>query len=249
MDAVREHLEKGDGAPAASGAGARPGFIWSLLTLVSRATVGTASQQLPWWSPARLYQWLSASFKPTARPPAADEDEWGERDDPSDPWVQAVNRQAQQLGPLLLLPRHRIRRMAIRYPRVLELDAADVGARLLSLKALLRGADVVYLMEQHPMLFLMGSPAEMEQRVGAGLAQLQRELKGANITALVMVDPELLFMDLDHGLRELRQLWDVDEQALDNSEPHELAFAVRSLCNTSPRHRQQQQQQQQQQQR
>lgn len=40
------------------------------------------------------------------------------------------------------------------------------------------------------------------------------------------------------GLSELRSLWseeEVDEHALANSEPHELAFAVRSLAATSPR--------------
>jgi hypothetical protein len=37
------------------------------------------------------------------------------------------------------------------------------------------------------------------------------------------------------GLKELRDLWDVDAQALDNSEPHELAFAVKSLCLTTTR--------------
>jgi len=42
-------------------------------------------------------------------------------------------------------------------------------------------------------------------------------------------------MDLDHGLAELVDLWpDLEPSALYNSEPHELALAIRSLCLTSP---------------
>lgn len=49
----------------------------------------------------------------------------------------------------------------------------------------------------------------------------------------IELDPALLFMpELDRGLKELRDLWDVDEDALADSDPQMLALAVRALSVT-----------------
>lgn len=59
---------------------------------------------------------------------------------------------------------------------------------------------------------------------------LQDRLEGADIVAMIHEDPELLMLDIRHGLDQFKQLWDVNEHVLQESDPAELALAVRHLC-------------------
>lgn len=62
------------------------------------------------------------------------------------------------------------------------------------------------------------------------MALLESELAGADVTEMVHEDPELLLLDVRYGLVQFRQLWDVDETVLEESDAAELALAVRHLC-------------------
>jgi hypothetical protein len=87
--------------------------------------------------------------------------------------------------------------------------------------------------EQEPQLYLGGPRLEVEGQVSLGLRLLREGLHGADVYSMVGRDPRLLFMpELERGIRELRDLWDVDEAALRASDPLMLAFAVRALSVT-----------------
>eukprot|EP00798_Chlamydomonas_sp_ICE-L_P005375 gene5375-5595_t len=150
--------------------------------------------------------------------------------------------------------------MAYRYPPFLTMSPSDFTARLLGLKELLPGCDVCFLVEDQPVIFL-GKPKEViEEKICSSLLLLRRDLAGANLNEMIMRDPEILFFpDLEAGLAQLIDLWDVDAEALSNiplvyllttapiyvsrylqwdvdaealsnSDAQELAFAVRSLA-------------------
>lgn len=88
-------------------------------------------------------------------------------------------------------------------------------------------------MEQEPQLYLGGPRNEVERQVSLGLRLLREGLEGADVFSMVGRDPRLLFMpELERGIAELRDLWDVDEAALRASDPLMLAFAVRALSVT-----------------
>lgn len=50
--------------------------------------------------------------------------------------------------------------------------------------------------------------------------------------AVVDQDPALLFIDVASGIARMRELWDVDEDALAASSPFHLALAVRALSSS-----------------
>lgn len=62
------------------------------------------------------------------------------------------------------------------------------------------------------------------------MSLLQVRLEGADIISMIHEDPELLVLDIHHGLDQFQQLWEVNEQVLKESDPAELALAVRHLC-------------------
>eukprot|EP00197_Chlamydomonas_leiostraca_P007038 CAMPEP_0202860170 /NCGR_PEP_ID=MMETSP1391-20130828/1993_1 /ASSEMBLY_ACC=CAM_ASM_000867 /TAXON_ID=1034604 /ORGANISM="Chlamydomonas leiostraca, Strain SAG 11-49" /LENGTH=284 /DNA_ID=CAMNT_0049539309 /DNA_START=241 /DNA_END=1095 /DNA_ORIENTATION=+ len=219
MDALRSHLEGGEGRQES-------GFISGVINFLSSSSFGTAAHSQPPWSPARVYRWIASGLKPPSFTVSDQEDEGD--------MAEAISQTHARLGPVLLLSRYQIRCMIARYGGVVNMSATDAAARVLLLRELLPNCDAVYLLERHPYLFCSTPLPELRAKLVAAVGKLRAGLRGAPLTRVVMSDPEIMFMDLDHGLAELRNLWDVDETALGNSEPHELAFAVRALAATSP---------------
>lgn len=68
------------------------------------------------------------------------------------------------------------------------------------------------------------------------MALLQVQLAGADVVSMIHEDPELLQLDIHHGIEQFKQLWDVDETVLKESDPAELALAVRHLCSAGKGH-------------
>jgi len=153
--------------------------------------------------------------------------------------MEAKREHMKQLAGLLLLPvssdMASLRRLVKDFPQVLDMPIGEVAVRLVILKDVLPGCDACYLIERYPRLFLQDDASTMRERVGTAASKLRSALAGARINAIIEDDPELLFFGskLDHGLRQLADLWPTaDEQCFANSEPHELACAVRALCFT-----------------
>ena len=100
------------------------------------------------------------------------------------------------------------------------------------LKGILPSCNVARMVELLPEGFLLQSQQSMVKRVAAINIALRDGLPGANIDLMVQEDPTILFEDkhsVSSGLRELHDLWDVDETALSNSNPWELALAIRTM--------------------
>jgi hypothetical protein len=57
----------------------------------------------------------------------------------------------------------------------------------------------VRLIEDQPALFLSGTAAEMRAHVSSAVTRLREGLQGASVTAVVMSEPTLLYLDLEHG--------------------------------------------------
>lgn len=88
------------------------------------------------------------------------------------------------------------------------------------------------MVELLPGGFLAQPIHSMMQRVAAINAILRGSLPGANIDMMVQEDPTILFENTDSlsvGLQELHDLWDVDETCLNNSNPWEIALAIRTM--------------------
>ena len=97
--------------------------------------------------------------------------------------------------------------------------------------------NVARMVELLPEGFLQQSQQSMVRKVAAINHALRDSLPGANIDMMVQEDPTILFEDkhsLSTGLRELHDLWDVDETALGNSNPWELALAIRTMSDQEP---------------
>ncbi|GAX83270.1 hypothetical protein CEUSTIGMA_g10696.t1 [Chlamydomonas eustigma] len=151
---------------------------------------------------------------------------------PQEDWPQVDEVTYLQLQPLMggLLSRRSLRKAAYKFPPLLLMPPAELAVRLVSLKQLLVGCDVALLVEQEPALFLSRSQLDVEQAVQKGMRMLNSGLAGADVYQVVMRDPGLLFLpELEKGISQLRELWDVDEAALGNSDPQMLALAVRAL--------------------
>ena len=105
------------------------------------------------------------------------------------------------------------------------------------LQGVFPSCDVARMVELLPQGFLLHSQQSMLKRVAAINIALRDSLPGANIDMMVQEDPTILFEDrqtLSSGLRELHDLWDVDETALGNSNPWELALAIRTMSDQEP---------------
>ena len=90
------------------------------------------------------------------------------------------------------------------------------------------GCDASILIERSPGCYLLSSE-QCLRRMADMMALLQVQLAGADVIAMIHEDPELLQLDIHHGIEQFKQLWDVDETVLKESDPAELALAVRHL--------------------
>jgi len=107
----------------------------------------------------------------------------------------------------------------------------------LLLQEVFPACNVARMVELLPEGFLQQSQQSMVKRVAAINDALRGSLPGANIDMMVQEDPTILFEDkqsLSTGLRGLHDLWDVDEVALGNSNPWELALAIRAMSEKGP---------------
>ncbi|KAK9810529.1 hypothetical protein WJX72_012238 [[Myrmecia] bisecta] len=138
----------------------------------------------------------------------------------------------RQLQAVMLCSQTAMLAVARRYPPVLDMAPQEVLQRLLCLKGLLPGCDAAGMVELQPRLFLEPAASAMEASVRASLRQLHQGLPGADVNQMVQEDPSILFEEagsLAAGLHRLHELWDLDTQALSNSDPAELVLAVRAL--------------------
>ncbi|KAF5826868.1 hypothetical protein DUNSADRAFT_1839 [Dunaliella salina] len=224
LEDARKHLQESP----------QPGLFSSFLNFVRDTSIGSRKSQ-PWWSPGRMMQSFLRPPRWRQRP-VRDEDEL-----PQSLLAEMENKQEhmQQIAGLLLFPPSSgmasLRRMVKDFPKVLDMPVGEVAVRLVILKDVLPGCDACYLIERYPRLFLQGDAGTMRDQVWMAASKLRHALAGARINAIIEDDPELLFMGskLDHGLKQMADLWPTaDEQCFANSEPHELACAVRALCFT-----------------
>ena len=106
----------------------------------------------------------------------------------------------------------------------------------LSLQQVFPDCDVIRMVELLPEGFLAQPVHNMVQRVAAINGILRGSLPGANIDMMVQEDPTILFENkesLSVGLQELHDLWDVDETCLKNSNPWEIALAIRTMSESN----------------
>ena len=90
-----------------------------------------------------------------------------------------------------------------------------------------------FLCAKHPRLFYGAAEAELP-RISARYKQLQSGLPGIDVDEVIANDPMLLFIDVAAALTSLGELWALEESVLCNSEPKEVALAVRAVSPTGP---------------
>lgn len=142
-----------------------------------------------------------------------------------------------QLQTLLLLPRTATLKLIRRCPALATTPTATIMARLVAVKEVLPGTNVARMVELLPSAFLAHPLEPILERLKTTSALLREGLRGADVDAIFEADPTILFEDpesLRVGLARMRELWDVDAAALANSDPDELALAVRALGLTGP---------------
>lgn len=144
----------------------------------------------------------------------------------------------QRLQALLLGSRASTVRLIRRCPRILDMEWADLMARLVGMKELFPGSDVARMVELAPGAFLDGPWPATQQQLAAASALLRRGLQGADCCFMFQEDPAILFEPLESlevGLRRMRELWPgLTPAALADSEPLHLSLAVKALGLNGP---------------
>ncbi|PNH04543.1 hypothetical protein TSOC_009293, partial [Tetrabaena socialis] len=144
-----------------------------------------------------------------------------------------VRAQDSELLSILLISPQTLAGMTVDLPDMLEMPVEEAVKRLTGLKFLLPACDVSHLVATEPRLYLGLSRQQVEEKVAHSLSLLDRyQVPFTMVQAMVMNDPSLLFVLTDRGLVKLRELWpadQVDQQALLDSDPRGLSFAVRAF--------------------
>ena len=139
---------------------------------------------------------------------------------------------------LLMIPRSTAIRVVYRCPSAGAMPAMELMRRLVDLKDLFPGSNVARMVELLPSAFLGTEDWEgVVGHVRRTSEMLRSGLHGADLDAMFERDPTILFesvASMEVGLRRLRELWSVDAAALKNSDPEELALAVRALGLNGP---------------
>ena len=138
---------------------------------------------------------------------------------------------------LLLVPRSAAVKLVYRCPAAAELSSTDLMKRLIDLKRLFPGSNVARMVELLPTAFLSGSWDDTFTHLRCTSNLLREGLEGADVDCMFENDPCILFEDplsLKIGLERMIELWKVDATALKNSDPEELALAVRALSLKGP---------------
>jgi hypothetical protein len=90
------------------------------------------------------------------------------------------------------------------------------------------GCDASALIEKEPAMYLLSS-ADVLQRMQDSFHELKRRLVGADVAAMLHEQPRLLSLNVSRGMDDMLQLWDIDNGILRESDPGELALALRTL--------------------
>lgn len=140
--------------------------------------------------------------------------------------------QLRQLEVVLLMSRQNVLKLIRRCPSLGKVEVFDLMERMVRIKELFPGCDVARMVELVPSMFLVAPWTETYAQLKETNAILRQGLKGADVDAMFEEDPTILFEDPESllvGLERMRELWNIDEEMLENSEPDELALAVRAL--------------------
>ncbi|KXZ43717.1 hypothetical protein GPECTOR_82g251 [Gonium pectorale] len=155
----------------------------------------------------------------------------GKRDAPPELVARA---QGSSLLSLMLITPETLAGMAVELPNVLTMSDGEAVARLTGLKCLLPACDVSHLVISEPKLYLGATRSQVEESLRSSLSLLVERfsIPPDVVQDMITHDPGLPWVVNERGLQELRQLWPsdlVDAQALQDSDPRELALAVRFL--------------------
>ncbi|KAL4527170.1 hypothetical protein Ndes2526B_g09119 [Nannochloris sp. 'desiccata'] len=141
---------------------------------------------------------------------------------------------------LLMIPKTAAVRLIYRCPAAGNMSSIDLMMRIVDLKGLFPGTNVARMVELLPTAFLAEQSDQWKETIEKlrRTSELLREgLQGANVDAIFEADPTILFESpesIELGLKRMKELWKVDAIALKNSEPEELALAVRALSLQGP---------------
>jgi hypothetical protein len=141
---------------------------------------------------------------------------------------------------LLMIPESAAIRLLYRCPAAGDMSSLDLMMRIVDLKELFPTTNVARMVELLPSAFLGDQSEQWKVTLGnlKCTSQLLREgLQGADCDAIFEADPTILFESpesIQLGLKRMKELWKVDTIALKNSEPEELALAVRALSLQGP---------------
>jgi hypothetical protein len=125
-------------------------------------------------------------------------------------------------------------KMAYTFPEILLTPSSAIVSRLSALKLTVPGADVGEIFRHDAASFLRRDVGDIK----VAYKTLQDAFPRVNIARLVEYDPSLLLIDVDVGIKALRELWKEDEFAQsDEDNPffaEELALALKTLSGHGP---------------
>jgi hypothetical protein len=141
---------------------------------------------------------------------------------------------------LLMIPKSAALRLILRCPAVGEMSSLDLMMRIVDLKGLFPATNVARMVELLPTPFLAENSNDWKttmEKLERTSELLRDGLQGADVDAIFEADPTILFespASIELGLKRMKELWRLDVTALKNSEPEELALAVRALSLQGP---------------
>ncbi|GLI61696.1 hypothetical protein VaNZ11_004174, partial [Volvox africanus] len=217
IEDLRLYLERPQGPP---------GFISFLLTWISQNAFGAGTK--PGGLAALYRSLLRMTPTPAARCSAR------HRSDRVDVTTEVLVRaQGSPLARILLISPDVLAVMASKVPSLLAMSADEAVGRLTGLKMLLPSCDISHLVATEPRLYLEAPREEVEEQLRCSLLLLHKfSLPHSFVEAMITQDPALPWVLTETGLVELRKLWPpdlVDVQVLLDSDPRELALALRAV--------------------
>jgi hypothetical protein len=125
-------------------------------------------------------------------------------------------------------------KMAYSYPEILLTSNSVIVSRLSALKLMIPGADVGLILRADAKRFLQREIPEIKLRFRA----LSDAFPRVDVARLVEYDPSLLLIDVDVGLKALRELWTEEQFAQSDVDnpffAEELALAIKTLSGYGP---------------
>ena len=125
-------------------------------------------------------------------------------------------------------------KMAYSFPEILLTPSSAIVSRLSALKLTISGCDAGVIFRHDAASFLRRDVADIK----VAYKTLQDAFPRVNIARLVEYDPSLLLIDVDVGIKALRELWKEDEFAQSDVDnpffAEELALALKTLSGHGP---------------